>query len=153
MRKPRLKFSRCQQPLPRLAAVFITLISFGTIDARTPRYPELNVTRGKTPAGYPYMNGGVTYDEQRAMERLAKIYNLKLVFSRSAGTPVAPDLIMIGANNGGRIDKITPRGPWFYIQLPPGGYTILARFARQVVLVRDVKLSEGGRATFRLRGD
>ena len=87
------------------------------------------------------------------MERAAKTYNLKLVFSRPAGTPVAPDFVMIGANNGRRIDKITPRGPWFYIRLPPGGYTILARFARQVVLVRDVKLSEGGRATFRLRGD
>ena len=153
MRKARLKLPRCRQPLTRLAAVFIALISFGPSDARTPRYPELNVMRGKTPAGYPYMNGGVTYDEQRAMQRLAKIYNLKLVFSRSVGTPVAPDLVMIGANNGGGIDKIVPRGPWFYIQLPPGGYTILARFARQVVLVRNVMLREGGRATFRLRGD
>ena len=60
------------------------------------------------------------------MERAGKTYNLKLVFSRSAGAPVAPDLVTIGANNGGRIDKITPRGPWFYIRLPPGGYTILA---------------------------
>jgi hypothetical protein len=153
MSKARLKLPRCRQPLTRLAAVFIALISFGSGDARTPRYPELSVMRGKTPAGYPYMDGGVTHDEQRAMERLAKIYNLKLVFSRSVGTPVAPDLVMIGANNGGGIDKIIPRGPWFYIQLPPGGYTILARFARQVVLVRNVKLSEGGRATFRLRGD
>ena len=153
MRKPRLKFARCRQPLTRLTAGFIVLILFGSSDARTPRYPEINVIRGKTLAGYPYIHGGVSYDEQWAMERAAKTYNLKLVFSRSAGTPVAPDLVMIGANNGGRIDKITPRGPWFYIQLPPGGYTILARFARQVVLVRDVKLSEGGRATFRLRGD
>ena len=99
------------------------------------------------------MNGGVSFDERQAMERAAKIYNLKLVFSRSAGTPVAPAFVMIGANNGRGIDKIVPRGPWFYIQLPPGGYTILARFARQVVLMRNVKLSEGGRATFRLRGD
>ena len=99
------------------------------------------------------MNGGVSFDERQAMERAAKIYNLKLVFTRPAGTPVAPAFVMIGANNGRGIDKIVPRGPWFYIRLPPGGYTILACFARQVVLMRNVKLSEGGRATFHLRGD
>jgi hypothetical protein len=153
MRKPRLKFARCRQPLTRLTAVFIVLISFGSSDARTPRYPELSVVRGTTPAEYPYMNGGVSFDERRAMERAAKIYNLKLVFTRPAGTPVAPAFVMIGANNGRGIDKIVPRGPWFYIRLPPGGYTILARFDRQVVLIRNVKLSEGGRAMFHLRGD
>ena len=153
MRKPRLKFARCRQPLTRLTAVFIVLISFGSSDARTPRYPELSVVRGTTPAGYPYMNGGVSFDERQAMERAAKIYNLKLVFTRPAGTPVAPAFVMIGANNGRGIDKIVPRGPWFYIRLPPGGYTILACFDRQVVLMRNVKLSEGGRATFHLRGD
>ena len=82
MRKPRLKFARCRQPLTRLTAVFIVLISFGSSDARTPRYPEISVVRGKTLAGYPYINGGVSFDERQAMERAAKIYNLKLVFSR-----------------------------------------------------------------------
>ena len=153
MRKTGLKLPRCRQLITRLAAVFIIVISFGSGDARTPRYPELGVVRGRTPAGYPYMSGGVSYDEQRAMERAAKIYNLKLVFSRSAGTPTAPDLVMIGANNSGTIDKLVPRGPWVYIQLPRGGYTLLARFDRQFVLVKNVKLSEGGRTLFRLRGD
>ena len=145
MRKPRLKFARCRQPLTRLTAVFIVLISFGASDARTPRYPELSVVRGTTPTGYPYMNAGGGFDEWQAMELAAKIYNLKLVFTRPAGTPVAPAFVVIGANNGRGIDKIVPRGPWFYIRLPPGRYTILARFARQVVLVRNVKLSEGSR--------
>ena len=99
------------------------------------------------------MNGGVSL--RRATGDGAGRQNLQSQtrFYPIGRYAVAPDLVMIGANNSGRIDKIIPRGPWFYIQLPPGGYTILARFARQVVLVRDVKLSEGGRATFRLRGD
>ena len=51
MRKPRLKFARCRQPLTRLTAVFIVLISFGSSDARTPRYPEISVVRGTTLCG------------------------------------------------------------------------------------------------------
>lgn len=153
MTKTILKVPRCRQLLTYLVAVLMIVVSLWCADAGTPPYPELGVARGTTAGGYPYMNGGVSYDEQRAMEQAAKIYNLKLVFTRSVGTPAAPDLVMIGANNNGKIEKIVTRGPWFYIQLPPGGYTILARFGRQAVLVRNVKLSEGGRATFRLRGD
>jgi hypothetical protein len=153
MRKIRLKLPRCCQLLSPFVAVLIIVIFLRSAGADTPQYPELGVVRGTTAGGYPYMNGGVSHDEQRAMEQAAKIYNLKLVFTRSVGTPVAPDFVLIGANNNGSIDRVIPRGPWFYIRLPPGGYTILGRFSRQVVLVRDVKLTEGGRATVRLRGD
>lgn len=147
------KLPRCWRFLPGPATVFLIGLSLGSAEPRTRQYPETNVTRGKTPGGYSYMSGGISFDEQRAMERAAKSYNLKVVFARAAGTLVAPAFVMIGANDGRGVDKIEPRAPWFYIQLPPGGYTILARFDRQVVLVRDVFLREGARATFRLRGD
>ena len=86
------------------------------------------------------------------MERAGKTYNLKLVFSRSAGAPVAPDLVTIGANNGGRSTESSRGARGFH---PTAARRVhdIGRFDRQVVLMRNVKLSEGGRATFRLRGD
>jgi hypothetical protein len=136
----------------RLAAIFLLILPCSAA-SHTPRFPDANVIRGRTAAGYPYLNGGISFDEQRAMERAAGPFNLKVVFARRSGTPVAPNFVVIGANNGSHIDKISIGAPWFYIQLPPGGYTILARFRRQVVLLRDVKIGEGRRSTYFLRGD
>jgi hypothetical protein len=38
-----------------------------------------------------------------------------------------------------------------YIQLPSGGYTIVARIKNKVVLIRDVYLYENRRATYFVR--
>ena len=87
------------------------------------------------------------------MERAAGPYNLRVIFASSLGTLVSPHFVLIGANSGRHIEKISLGAPWFYIQLPPGGYTILARFKRQAVLLRDVKIGAGRRRTYFLRGD
>jgi hypothetical protein len=121
--------------------------------ARAPDFSRSDVTQGWTTAGYPYMNGGISLDERHTMERMAEPYNLKLVFARRAGIPGAPVFLLIATNNGRHIETISFSGPWFYIQLPPGSYTILARFRRQTVLVRDVYLWEGRRKTYVVRGD
>jgi hypothetical protein len=94
MRNSRFKLPRCRQPLTCLCTVFLFLLSLGAGEARTPRYLQIKIIKGKTLAGHPYMGGGISADEQRAMEREAKSYNLKLVFTRPAGTPVAPALVM-----------------------------------------------------------
>jgi hypothetical protein len=136
-----------------LAAVLITILLPGSGAATTPPFPEGNLIRGRTAAGYPYLNGGVSFDEQRLIERAAHLYNLKLVFARRAGTLTTPAFVMIGANKGHRVEKISLSAPWLYVRLPPGGYTILARFKNQVVMVRDVNVGEGRRKTYVLRGD
>ena len=87
------------------------------------------------------------------MERAADPYNLKLVFASRRGTPVTPAFVLIGANDSRRVERIALGAPWFYIQLPPGGYTILARFKNQLVLVRDVNIGQRGRKTYVVRGD
>jgi hypothetical protein len=129
------------------------LVLPGSGAARAPHFSRSDVTQGWTAAGYPYMNGGISLDERHTMERMARPYNLKLVFARRAGIPGAPVFLLIATNNGRHIETISLSGPWFYIQLPPGSYTILARFARQAVLVRDVYLWEGHRKTYVVRGD
>lgn len=84
---------------------------------------------------------------------MAGPYNLKLVFKRRAGTPLEPNFVVIGDNQNRKVEKIFVRGPWFYIQLPSGAYTILARFNDRIVVIRDVFLGDEGRRTYWVRGD
>jgi hypothetical protein len=136
-----------------LAAVLSMLLPAGFAGALHPGFPEVSLIRGRTTAGYPYLNGGVNFDDQRIIERAARHYNLKLVFERRTGILTTPAFVLIGANDGRDVEKISLGAPWFYIQLPPGGYTILARFKNQLVVVRDVNIGQGRRRTYVVRGE
>jgi hypothetical protein len=132
--------------------VAILLLFPGLANARQPQLSDTSITRGKTAAGFHYMNGGLTFDEQQAMERKSGPYNLKLVFASRLRSLVSPILILIGNNLTGRVDQIVVHGPRFYIRLPPGGYTIAARIKNKFVLIRDVYLHADRRATYFVHG-
>ena len=148
----RIIFSRNWKLLAPIA-IPLTFFLSSTAISHSPRFPEANVIRGYTAAGYLYLNGGISFAEQHAIERAADPDNLKLIFANRAATLVSPRFVMIGTNHRGHIEKAPLRAPWFYIQLPPGGYTVLTRFKRQVVLLRDVNVGKGRRRTFVLRGE
>lgn len=150
--KIRSTLHRVQKFVIGLAAVLIILLP-GAAAALAPQFPEAGIVRGRTSTGHRYMNGGFSFDEQRIMERAVRPYNLKLIFTRRAGTLAAPSFVLIGANDGRGIEKIVLRAPWLYIQLPTGGYTVLARFPRRAVLLKDLLVEEGRRRTYWLRGD
>jgi hypothetical protein len=120
-------------------------------NAREPQFSDTSITRGRTAAGFPYMNGGLISDEQQAMERRSRRYNLKVVVATPLRRFVSPVLLLIGNNQSGRIEKVHLHAPWFYIQLPSGAYTILARLEKRLVLIRDVYLREDRRATYFVR--
>ena len=149
---PRL-FSRHWKLQAGLATLLVALIPPLPAQTHTRAFPEANLTRGITAGGHPYLSGGISFDEQCAIERESHLYNLKIVFSRPAGTLMAPTFLMIGFNNARHVEKIWPRAPWFYIRLPTGSYTLMARLKHDVVLVRDVYLAEGQRRTYVLRGN
>ena len=134
-----------------ISTILVLLLVPESAGARKPQLPDTSITRGKTAAGFYYMSGGLVFDEQQAMERQSAPYNLKLVFAAPSSASVAPILLLIGDNQGGRVDKIILRGLWFYIQLPSGGYTIMARIKNKIVLIRDVYLRENRRSTYFLR--
>lgn len=152
-RKTRTRLLQDSQKELGLAVILMAIFLPGVGSALTPQFPVVDVVKGETAAGRPYMKGGLSSDEQLVMERATRPDNLKLKFTRRVGTPAAPSFIVIGANDGRSIEKIMLRAPWIYIQLPSGGYTILARFQRQIVLVRDVVIWEGRVRTYLLRGD
>lgn len=136
-----------------ISAILVLLLLPVLADARKSQLADASITRGKTAGGFYYMIGGLAFDEQQAMERRSAPYNLKLVFARRLSTLLSPVLLLIGDNRGYRVDKVMVHGPWFYIQLPPGGYTIVARIKNKVVVIRDVYLSKNRRATYFVRGD
>lgn len=136
-----------------ISAILILLLLPELAGARKPQLRDTSITQGKTPAGFYYMTGGLTFDEQQTMEQQSAPYNLKVIFAPRAGTSVSPVLLLIGDNQGRRVDKIMVHGPWFYIQLPAGGYTIVARIKNKVVLIRDVYLRENRRAIYFVHGD
>ena len=144
--------SRCSALVSVISLIFILLLFSQSAGAREPRLPDTSITRGKTAGGFHYMNGGLTFDEQQAMERQSAAYNLKLIFTSRSSPLMSPVLLLIGDNLRRRIDKIMVHGPRFYIRLPPGGYTIVARIKNEVVLIKDIYLHADRRATYFVRG-
>ena len=120
---------------------------------RTPTYPEANLIKANSPGGFPYLAGGISFDEKKAIERAAAPYNLRLFFARRSGVFAAPVTLLIAPNDGSRVEPIAVRAPSVFIQLPSGSYTILARFRRESVIVRDMHLHDGGKKTYFLRSD
>jgi hypothetical protein len=140
--------------LPVITAAILTKLALPCSAAsHTQSFPEAALFHGTTAAGHPYIKGGINVDEQRALERLAESYNLKLVFISRLGNLVTPTSLIIGDNKSGQVELVRLRAPWFYIRLPPGGYTILTQFNRQLVLVRNVYLHEDRRKTYFVRGE
>jgi hypothetical protein len=136
-----------------LSATLALLVLSGPAVAGKPELTDTTITRGTTAAGFHYMTGGLVFDERQAMERQSERYNLKLVFGPRWSAFASPVLLLIGDNRGRRVEKVTARGPWFYIRLPSGGYTIVARIGDKLVLIRDVYLHENRRATYFVRGN
>lgn len=99
------------------------------------------------------MNGGLVFDEQKTMEQRSASYNLKLVFAPRSGTAMSPVLLVIGDNESRRVEKFLLRAPWFYIRLPSGGYTIMARIENTIIVITDVQIRIGSRATYFLTTD
>lgn len=140
-------------PLAAVAAIYGLLVLSASVEARTPRFPDASVTRMESPSGHPYMVGGIGLAAQQVMMRAAGLYNLKLVFARRAGTLMMPTFLVIGNNHGLHLEKISVRGPWFYIRLPAGPYTILTRFDDQIVIIRNVYLGDEEQKTYWVRGE
>ncbi|MGH7808948.1 MAG: hypothetical protein ACREP5_01600, partial [Candidatus Binatia bacterium] len=107
--------------------------------------PTIVITEGMTSQGYPYLFGGVGTEEREAMEERAKGYNLKLVFAEKRGAFISGAVVMIATAKGDEIDMMTVKGPWFYIQLPAGDYSIKATFKGQTKQITKLTVPKGKR--------
>jgi len=104
--------------------------------------PAIVIAEGKTAQGFAYLSGGVGAAERLAMEERAQAFNVKLVFAETDGSYLANVKLEIADGKGEAILSTTTTGPWFYIQLPPGTYSVKATFAGQSKEAKILRVSK-----------
>jgi hypothetical protein len=114
-----------------------------TLGAQFP--PTIIITEGKTSQGFPYMFGGVGSDERDALEERAKGYNVKLVFAEKHGAFVSGVSVTITTAKGAEVASVKTEGPWFYIQLPPGEYSVKARLRGEIKEIKSLTVPKDKR--------
>lgn len=103
--------------------------------------PAITIFEGKTAQGYPYMSGGIGSGEREAMEERAKGYNVKLVFAARDGSFISAVSIEIVTVKGAEVVSLTTDGPWFYIQLPQGSYSVKAGFKGETKEIKVLRVA------------
>jgi hypothetical protein len=75
-------------------------------------------------SGVKYLTGGVGLSERGNMQKMAKDYNVHMVFADPAGAYLANVEVEIQNSNGKNLIQSYANGPWFFVNLPAGQYTI-----------------------------
>ncbi len=101
------------------------------------------ILEGRTAGGFPYMSGGISFEERKAMEASATGYNLRLGFAAKSGAYIADVRLVIQDEKGKEIISTVTEGPWFFIDLPPGNYSVKATFEGQTRELKNLRLSKG----------
>lgn len=104
--------------------------------------PAIVVTEGETSQGYPYLFGGVSSNEREVMEARAKGYNLKLVFAEKSGAYLSGVTVVLATARGAQIVSVATDGPWFFIQLPPGNYSVKASLAGNAKQIKKLRVAK-----------
>lgn len=104
--------------------------------------PSVMITQGKTAQGFPYLSGGVSSNEREIIEEWGKSYNVKLSFAEKRGSYLSDVTLAIEGTKGAEIIAITTNGPLFYIQLPPGSYTIKATLNGAMKEIKNLKVEK-----------
>lgn len=78
-----------------------------------------------------YISGGIGVREREEMEKMGDQFSLKLIFARPDGEFLAYITVLVEeAGSGLRVINAISRGPWFYVDLPEGEYTVTASDGR-----------------------
>jgi hypothetical protein len=98
-------------------------------------------------SGYvPYMTGGVGVDEREALFAASKDYGLKLSFAAKDETAFLSDVtVSIATSRGEQVMLMREMGPYLFVKLEPGDYTITAS-SRDQILEQTARVSAGGQA-------
>lgn len=99
------------------------------------------------------MSGGIGIEQQEAMRKQAAAYNVKLVFALKSREYVADVKVSIADKNGNEILNTISEGPWLYVQLPPGVYTIKCSFRGDTKEIRELRVPKSGQLTRTLLWD
>ena len=98
-------------------------------------------------SGYvPFMTGGVGVDEREALFAASNDYGLKLSFAAKDETTLVSDVtVIIATTRGEQVMLMKGMGPYVFVKLEPGDYTITAS-SRDQVLEQTARVSADGQA-------
>jgi hypothetical protein len=99
------------------------------------------------------MTGGVGSEERDAMESQAGDYNVKLAFAEKVGVYLADVDVAVHDQSGKQILDVTTNGPWLYLQLPEGTYTVRAAFNDKIQRISNLAVKPGQRTARIVRWD
>ena len=118
----------------------------GSISTQTSTENPPQIIRGTTDQGLAYMTGGVGTDEREVMQSWGGEYNVKLAFAEISGAYLS-DVELLIVKDGWEMVRATTNGPWFYVKLPPGGYTVKATYEDEQKQIKNLQVAEGHRVT------
>jgi uncharacterized membrane protein YvbJ len=88
------------------------------------------------------MSGGIGVEERNQMRQAAKSYNLGLSFAGKSRSYLTDVSVVINDDKGQQVLSSANTGPWFYVQLPPGKYTVKATYNGKVREVKNLRLKK-----------
>ncbi len=109
-------------------------------EAKQPQGPGIV----KAQAGAPYMSGGIGVDERNRMRQAAKDYNLSLAFAGKSRGYLTDVSVVVNDDKGKQVFSAANTGPWLYVQLPPGSYTVKATYSGKVREVKNLRVKKDG---------
>jgi hypothetical protein len=74
------------------------------------------------------LSGGVGAGERERLAQEARDYDLKLVFTSTKGAYLADVPVQVMDGKGHVVADAVSQGPWMFVDLPHGNYTIKATF-------------------------
>ena len=107
-----------------LAASLIIALGIATATARAEEVPEVHTYGNVT-----YVTGGVGEQHEQAMEAVRKDYPLSMLFIRKdkpRNAYLADIAVTIKDAKGKVVLEATSDGPFLYVKIPPGRYTVSA---------------------------
>jgi hypothetical protein len=72
------------------------------------------------------LSGGVGAGEREQLAQQARGYELKLVFTSTKGAYLADVPVQVRDGKGNVVADAVSQGPWMFVDLPPGTYTVKA---------------------------
>jgi hypothetical protein len=103
-----------------------------------------------SPEGVQYLAGGVGIEAQERFKTRADDFNLKLVFTLDEGAYIADVAVAVKDAKGRTMVEDVADGPFFLTKLPPGRYTVEARYDGKTV-TRNVHVTDRSTRTAYLR--
>jgi hypothetical protein len=106
----------------RRLCVFILSLTYVSFPAALVRAQ----LEAKSERGVPYLSGGIGLDERDALRATAKDYNLMLNFAAKEGNYLSDVEVVITDTTGNTVLETVSEGPWLFVRLPTGRYTVRA---------------------------